>query len=184
MIKLKQLLSEGKHEFGCVMLYTEFPSQIIKLQDTILPSDLYTEEGNTGIELEPHCTLLYGLHEEVTLEDVTKVLDKYTFSDLKAYEPSLFENEKFDVLKYDIGYPTRGGAFLHKCNTDLSKYPNTQKFPNYHPHMTVAYLKPGKGQKYLEYFKKYGATEFIAKPTYGVYSESNGNHTEIKIKLK
>jgi 2'-5' RNA ligase len=184
MIKLKELLSEGKHEFGCVMLYTQFPAEIIKLQDTILPSDLYTEEGNTGIELEPHCTLLYGLHEGVTLEDVTKVLDKYTFSDLKAYEPSLFENEKFDVLKYDIGYPTRSGAFLHKCNTDLSKYPNTQKFPNYHPHMTVAYLKPGKGQKYLEYFKKYGANEFITTPTHGVYSEANGNHTEIKIKLK
>ena len=184
MIKLKELLSEGKHEFGCVMLYSSFPSEIIKLQDTILPSDLYTEEGNTGIELEPHCTLLYGLHEEVTLEDVTKVLDKHTFSDLKAYNPSLFENEKFDVLKYDIGYPTRGGAFLHKCNSELSKYPNTQKFPDYHPHMTVAYLKPGKGNKYLEHFKKYGAEEFIAKPTHSVYSLADGTQIKLEIKIK
>ena len=50
MIKLKDLLNEGKdkYEYGCVMLYSSFPTQIIKLQDVINPKDLYLADDNGG----------------------------------------------------------------------------------------------------------------------------------------
>ena len=178
MIKLTNLIKEEKkYDYGCVMLYCSFPGEIIKLQDTINPDDLQ----DPGIEYEPHCTLLYGLHEGVTLDQVTNIVNQFKFADLKAHSPSLFENPEFDVFKFDVGYPTKGGAFLHHCNNLLKKLPNTQTYPDYHPHMTIAYLKPGKGKQYVEHFINKGAHEFITKPTHIVYSEPNGNKTTIKI---
>ena len=48
--------------------------------------------------------------------------------------------------------------------------------------MTVAYLKPGLGKKYVSLFKNKGASEFEVSPKYAVYSEPNGTKTKIKIK--
>jgi hypothetical protein len=188
MIKLKDIIEEAKakYDYGCAMLYCKFPSAVIKLQDSIDPKDLYEAEdnGGYGVETKAHCTLLYGLHEEVTLDEIKSALSEITFSALKATGPTLFEKDKFDVLKYDIGYPTRGGAFLHAANSKLVKLPNTQTFPNYHPHMTIAYLKPGLGKKYVSLFKEKGLSEFITKPDYVVYSEPNGTKTKIPVKIK
>lgn len=178
MLKLSNLINEEdeKYEYGCVMLYTDFPSQIIKLQDTIDPNDVQSP----GIEHEPHCTLLYGLHAGVTIDQVESIVHDFKFSDLKAFNPSLFENPEFDVFKYDIGYPTRGGSFLHQCNERLKKLPHTSSYPDYHPHMTIAYLQPGKGKKYVEYFKKYGAEEFMASPKYIIFSKPDGSKVKIE----
>jgi 2'-5' RNA ligase len=146
MIKLVDLLQEAtgrKFEYGCVMLYFTF-HEINKIHDAIDPNHIYTEEEDRsyGLEDEPHTTLLFGLHPEVTTEDVKKVLDNYTYSTCKVHNASLFENPKYDVLKFDVK-----GDNLHETNKDLKQYPFTSDFPNYHPHLTIGYLKPGTGKK-------------------------------------
>lgn len=177
-LKLTSLIKEEKkYDYGCVMLYTSFPSEIIKLQDTINPADLQ----DPGIEYEPHCTLLYGLHDNVTLDQIKEIVGQFKFTDLRAHTPSLFENPEFDVLKYDVGYPNDNDSFLHQCNGKLNSLPNTQTYPDYHPHMTIAYLKPGKGKQYVDRFKKYGGQQFLTKPTHIIYSEPNGTKTKIGI---
>jgi hypothetical protein len=60
--------------------------------------------------------------------------------------------DKYDVLKFDVRYPTKSGAFLHKINSKLQELPHTNGFPDYHPHSTIAYLKSGSGKKYIEKF--------------------------------
>jgi hypothetical protein len=185
MIKLKNLIKENSkstYDYGCVMLYFTFP-EIKKIHSLISPSDIYTEESDNtfGLEDEPHTTLLYGLHEGVSNEDVERVLGKFTFGDLKSYNPSLFENEKYDVLKYDVGYPTRGGAFLHKANNELKKLPHTTSFPKYHPHLTIGYLKKGEGQNYVNMLNKAGLTEYRLEPQYGVYSKPDGSKSYIQL---
>lgn len=184
MIKLKDLITEGKggYDYGCVMLYFEPQKDIVEFQKNINPDDLYTAEdnGGYGIETEPHCTLLYGLHEEVQLDEIEKVMDNIVFGYCRIHNPSLFENEKFDVLKFDVGYAHKGGAFLHNANRMLSTLPHTTSYPDYHPHMTLAYLKPGKGKEYVE---SLGDTPvFMYKPTHLVYSQPDGTKTEISIK--
>ena len=184
-MKLKQLLKpilEEKtpvYEYGCAMLYFNFP-EIYKIQDAINPDHLYYEDANGGygFEDEPHTTLLYGLHEEVTLENIQKVLDNYTYTTCKIHNPSLFENEKFDVLKFDVS-----GDNLHESNSDLSKLPHTTSYPDYHPHLTIAYLKPGMGKKYVEMLNKNKANEFELVPQYAVYSQPNGTKTKINIRI-
>ena len=178
MLKLSKLLNEEKkYDYGCVMLYTDFPGEIIKLQDTINPADLQ----DPGIEYEPHCTLLYGLHAGVTIEQVTNIVSNFKFAPLKAYNPSLFENPEFDVFKYDVGYTDRGGSFLHVCNEKLKALPHTTSYPDYHPHMTIAYLTPGKGKMYVESFKKHGSSEFVCVPKYIIFSQPDGTKTKISI---
>jgi hypothetical protein len=180
MIKLKDLLTEKKadsYDYGCAMLYFDFPL-MNKIHDAIDPQDIYTEEGDRsfGLEDEPHTTLLFGLHEGVSTEDVQSVLDNFTFGTCTLYNASTFNNPQYDVLKFDVK-----GDNLHEANKELRQYPYTNDFPDYHPHATIAYLKPGTGKRYVEMLK---GQEFTLTPTHAVYSKPNGDQVELPIKIK
>lgn len=180
MIKLVDLLNENSsstYDYGCVMLYFQFPL-MNKIHDAIDPKDVYKEEGDKtfGLEDEPHTTLLYGLHPEVSLDDVKKVLDTFTYSPCVAKNASLFENEKYDVLKFDMS-----GDNLHATNEALKQYPFTSNYPDYHPHMTIGYINPGLGSRYVEMLK---GMEYSLTPQYAVYSHPDGTKDKFKIKIK
>jgi len=170
---------DKKHEYGCVMLYFDFPS-MFKIQDIINPKDIYEEEDDDtyGLEEHPHTTLLLGLHEGVTVKQIKGVLDNYIFDKCVIDNPSLFESENYDVLKFDVW-----GKGLKECNKDLMEFPYTNNFPEYHPHMTIAYLKKGKGKKYIETLDDKNANNFKATPNKAVYSMSNGIEIDIPIKF-
>jgi len=175
-MKLLSLITENhKHEYGCVMLHFNFP-EMEKIQDMINPNDIYEDETDDsyGLETEAHVTLLYGLHKEVSSENVKEVLKNFSFGQCKLNNASLFENEKYDVLKYDID-----GDGLHKANLELKKFPYTSDFPEYHPHLTIAYLKPKTGKKYSDALKN---SSFTLIPTYAIYSQTDGTKQKIKIK--
>jgi hypothetical protein len=158
------------------MLYFFFP-EMNKIHDAINPKDVYIQEGDNsfGFEDEPHCTLLYGLHEGVTTEDIIKVVENYTYYTCKAHNASLFENSDYDVLKFDIK-----GDNLHETNNDLKNYPFTSNYPDYHPHMTIAYLKPGTGKRYAKMLE---GIEFDLVPQYVVYSKPNGDKDKINVRI-
>jgi hypothetical protein len=175
---IKEVLVEAKgqtYNYGCVMLYFKFPEQK-KLHKLIQEEDIYTEEGDRsyGLEEEPHTTLLYGLHDVVTLADVKGVLDKFQYSACEIYNPSLFENDKYDVLKFDVKGPE-----LKATNKALSKFPFTTDYPDYHPHLTIAYIKKGLGKKYTHLFK---GSKYNLTPWKAVYSMPDGTKHNIKIK--
>jgi 2'-5' RNA ligase len=178
MIKLMDLLAENStstYKYGCVMLYFNFP-QIDEIHDYIDIDDIYVEDEDKtfGLEDEPHTTLLYGLHPEVSLDEVKKVLDSYDYYPCIIKNASLFENEKYDVLKFDVD-----GKDLKQTNNDLKQYPFTNDYPDYHPHLTIGYIKPGLGKKYTKILK---GLEFKLLPQYAIYSHSDGNKDKIKIK--
>lgn len=177
MIKLKELLVEQKFEYGCVMLYFDFP-EMFTLQKLIDTGDLYLEEGDRtfGLEEEPHTTLLFGLHEGVTNEDVENILNRVSFGDCKIYNASKFTNPNYDVFKFDVV-----GPGLHTANAALKQHPHTSNFPNYHPHCTIAYLQSGKADKYITMLKD---KEFKLTPKYAVYSKPSGEKDTLKIKLQ
>jgi len=174
--KFMSLLTENhKYEYGCAMLYFTFP-EIKEIHDLIDSNDLYNEVGEDyGLETEPHVTLLFGLHKGIPTSTVEKVLDDRTFYTCKGHNASIFENEKYDVLKFDIE-----GDGLHEINDELKKQPHTSDFPDYHPHMTIAYLKPGKGKKYIKMLK---GMKYQLPPKYAVYSKPNGTKNKITIKV-
>lgn len=167
------------YSYGCVMLYFDFPS-IKGIQESIKQEDLYTEteDRSYGFEDEPHVTLLYGLHEEVSEKDIFDRLKVYKIDDLLLTNISAFENNKYDVLKFDVEDGVSGANYLHKMNKALTELPHTTDFPNYHPHSTIAYLKPGKAKEYIQQLK---GTQHIVKPVSLVYSMPSGEKVNIKV---
>lgn len=178
---LKSLLLEKKgdsYDKGCVMLYFNFP-QIKEIQDQIDPDDLYTEEGDRtyGLEDESHTTLLFGLAPSVQLDEVVEILDEFTYSPCKIHNVSLFDHPNYDVLKFDVI-----GANLNETNAALRKdLPYKNEFPNYHPHLTIGYVKKGLGEKYTKMFegKEYGLI-----PKYAIFSQPPNIEDKIVIKVK
>ena len=145
-IKLKD--KNPVFDYECVLFLLkikEWKSIIGKIDD----DDVYLVEDDDsyGIETKPHLTLLYGLHEEVTREDVKSVVDKFKDEEIiiEIKGISIFENKDFDVVKFDV----KKTPVLDKMNKELKKFPFTSDFPDYHPHITVCYIKKGLGSKYI-----------------------------------
>ena len=179
-MKLLDLLLEAKYDYGCVMLFFKL-KEMNKIHKSIEKEDLYEVKGDDtyGLSTEPHITLLFGLHKGVTTEDVISVLDNIKFGECEIYKPSLFENDLFDVLKFNVRYTEDGNRFLHQANKELKEFPFTSNYPDYKPHMTIAYLKKGKGKKYKGSFKE---LSYVIEPDYAVYSKPDKTKTKIKLK--
>jgi predicted nucleotidyltransferase len=160
-----------KYEFGCLMAYFR-PKFWDKLLAVIDPSDVYEGDGGYGLEHEPHVTILFGFHQDKAdvrsiKRDADALLNGQAleFSCMKA---SLFDNPEYDVLKFDVEDTT---GMLSNMNAHFSaNYENSNKYPDYHPHVTIAYIKKGEGQKYADIINESGLG-FKAVPDRLVYSQ-------------
>lgn len=160
------------HDYGCAMVYFSFP-QMQEFHSEIDADDVYTEEGDRsfGLEDEPHTTLLYGLHSnEIEDDTVMAICTASQIGPMALVNASLFENEKYDVLKFDVQ-----NSVLYEINSKLAELPHTTNFPDYHPHATIGYLKPGTGKKYVEKFK---SKQYEVTPEKIVYSKPSGDRIE------
>jgi 2'-5' RNA ligase len=168
--RYKKFMNENKrttYDYGCVMLSLESP-ELKEISNFINKNDLH----EYGIENEYHVTLLYGIHQEVSTSKVFNICAQFKYPKLRLHNLSLFKNDGFDVLKLEVDCD-----ILHKVNKELTKLPHTTQYPNYIPHVTIAYLKPGLGDKYLSL----NFTECYAKPTEIEYSHPDGSLDKIKL---
>ncbi len=133
-----------KREYGCLMADFNQVGWKDFIENLIDDKDIYKEEGY-GLETDPHITILYGLHDdEFKLDELKKILPPIEKVFAFKKNISIFENENFDVLKFDIE-----SSILHELNSAIcEKFPYTSTF-DYHPHMTIAYVKKGTGKKYI-----------------------------------
>jgi len=137
-------------EYGCLMLFFDILNWN-KITSVIDKNDIYDKEGY-GIETEPHLSILYGFHYEVTADDVFKLFKENMQLkpiDVHVTGISVFRNPEFDVVKFDIN-----SKELTKLNGIMRQLPNTTSFPIYHPHITIGYVKSGSGKKYIKLFEK------------------------------
>lgn len=146
--------SINSHKFGCVMIEVPIMNWN-KITSSIEADDVYNEslDGEShGIQDNPHVTILYGLHDNVSEEQVKSVFDEYSGElNVKINGIDIFENKDFDVVKFDV---SPDGALQH-LHDELSKFPNSNQYPNYKPHITIAYVKSGTGNKYIDPNYKY-----------------------------
>ena len=168
--KFYQLLCEGSapRSYSCLMLdCSQLYEHMAELHEQIDPDDVYDDEPGHGIEKEVHCTCLYGIHT-CNAGEVFRVLN-LTPVKYKLKKLSLFENEKFDVLKFDVD--SKDIHALNKQVCDSLEY--TNKYPIYHPHITVAYLKPGTGKQYTKNSCPILGQEFTSSRF--IFSDKNSN---------
>lgn len=169
-----------KLDYGCVMLYASIPdwNKHISIIDK---EDIYDDEfKDFGLEKTPHVTVLFGIHlDESDPEDVKQFIKTFKPIEVTIDKISIFEASKdkeYDVVKYDV--PVTDELQMYH-DFVLKRFPNTQTFPEYHPHMTIAYVLAGKGKKYVSKVKPFKVSFDTA-----VYSfADNGESKKIFIKL-
>lgn len=140
------VLSEKKgvvYKYSCVMFEIPDPTAGVILnwgKRNIKEEWVYydPEDPSLGREDHIHITVKYGLHDPYPSCISELVKDFGEFS-IGFGEVSKFESENYDVIKLAIS-----GDRLHELNkliADNVEY--TDKYPEYNPHATIAYVKPG-----------------------------------------
>lgn len=169
--------NEAPRKYGCAMVFFDFP-EMKEIHKMIEKDDIYTDpkDPSFGLEKEPHATILFGLHKNVDPKDIKEIVQAAEFEEIVLHKVSAFENEKYDVLKFDVKCKT-----LNQLNKKLVEFPHTNKFPDYHPHCTIAYLKSGTAKKYIKMLK---GKEYTITPKKGVYSMASGEKISFKVKTK
>lgn len=165
--------SNDGHKYGVVMI--EVPvNNWSEITSWIDPEDIFTEKG---IQDNPHLTLLYGLHKGVTAKMVKRIFKTFDGTiDININGIGVFENPQFDVVKFNVD-PEGSLQYLFDR---LSELPNSNEFPDYVPHITIAYVKKGTGRKYVDRDYK----KVIKNATEITYSMVNGKKSYFDIGKK
>ena len=138
-------LAEAR-SYSCLMgqLPSNLSRGIFALQSRVDPKDLKNPTFEAGEQ--PHVIVLYGLHTH-NPDDVYSQIKRHGAIrpvTLRLGKLDVFRHRDQDVLKVNVESPDL--EHLHKVVKHL---PNSFTFPNYNPHVTVSYLHPGRGEKYL-----------------------------------
>lgn len=159
------------------------PESIAKhiIQLSKLVSDEHLHEY--GRENEPHVTALYGItptpsamaETMAAIKECGKQNITVKFGDL-----SKFSNPEFDVLKFEMI-----SEDLRQLNSHLRNRVDFQNdYPDYNPHLTIAYVKPGMGDFYIQKMKDVIGNRLSGKSIkFDTVMFSDINHKKTPIKL-
>ena len=166
-------LLEGKHKLGCALLHLpdDLATKIHNLSAEIADKDL----TDKGIEDEPHTTALYGFTDDDPAA-IKKLIKGFGEIEIEIGECSLFENDDADVIKFEVK-----SQKLHKLNKLLATLPHENTHPDYKPHITIAYVKSGKGQRYLDELDTGSITGKTAILRTLTFSPADGNKQQIDL---
>ena len=116
-------------------------SEIRYLQQCI-PKDLIYDEPEYGIETDPHITVLYGFKSDKSLGKLKSKIGSIPPFLVKLTSPGVFEKPEYDVV-----YLSVSSDKLYEINSWIRKNCDVQvTYPNYTPHLTLAYVAPRFGE--------------------------------------
>ncbi len=118
-------------------------SELVKAaQEAIDQGDLHAD----GFGPPPHITVLYGISDE-DKDTALEVMRNHGPCRARVRGVDLFQNDDQDVVIFAVESDdlTRLRDELDKAIPD-----NANTWPEYKPHMTIAYVAPGAGEKYKD----------------------------------
>lgn len=139
-------LKENRHnDYGCLMAIVDptYGPHVIRFGQRIVPpSILYTDPNGSsyGYDDEPHVTIKYGFTKDLNKDDLANILRDVTPFNIVLNKMTQFQNEKYDVVKFDVTH----NDVLNRLRDRVDVFKNEDKYPDYHPHMTVAYVQKDK----------------------------------------
>ena len=161
------------YDYGCVMLKLPVLANVWdEIQSFVNNEDIYNKD-DLGRENDPHITLLYGIHSDVSDETIIKTINEFNKEQIILNELECFENDEYDVLIFKI----TNNKNLYLYNNILKQLPHTSSYPDYKPHCTISYLKKGTAKKYT------GKLDVIYRVKSNIvsYSKPNGEKHYYKI---
>lgn len=121
--------------------------EVQKFIDAIDLSDVYSDEDVKGKETKVHTTVLYGIKEKTpeNLKIAENLPQSIQWTGLSKFVPA---DQPYEVL---IIKAEKSPELQALFNYITKIYPdNTNSFPDYVPHTTIAYVKKGAADKYIE----------------------------------
>lgn len=176
MNKLQEKNENQTYNYGCLMVEFEIPNWEKWVKKLVDPKDVYNNDDNEfGLETEPHTTILYGFkNKNLLYTELMPYLMPSHYIKVKFNNISIFEAEEYDVLKFSC--ESKALDVLHK--TTKHYFENVWEWPNYQPHVTIAYLKKGKSKKYI---KDPLSSKFTLVPSGYLYSNSEGEKFQFDV---
>jgi len=167
---------QNVHEFGCVMLLPAdgvAGSVLAVGQKLVNDDELYSDPDNSdsGRDETPHTTSLWGIRDKHAGERVRKVMSEFMPREFRLMGVSFFDdNEEFDVVKFDCE-----GSDLYDFHDALKKeFPDAKETFDFHPHMTIAYVRKGLGQTIVDRCSDWGGVTVQVRAV--DYSRQDGVH--------
>jgi 2'-5' RNA ligase len=139
---------------GCARLGVEYNEFTLPEEWLYYHPDLH-DGGGLVSNANRHVTLRYGITDPaVTKEDVDFLLSFIAEppAELLVKGINTFQYPEFDVLKLDVA--TETNQWLYDASNLLGMLPGVNTFPDYVPHVTLAYIKKGYpilGENYPEW---------------------------------
>ena len=140
------MLKTSSYEYSCILI--NLPKKYSNLvldysKNNIDDSELFNEEDK-GREDDIHVTLLYGIKDDNPNETLDILKNKFSNSKIKIRLGNIakFYQDDHDVLKINVNDFT--GKLEQMFKTFDKELDNDNKFKDYHPHITLAYVKKGK----------------------------------------
>lgn len=159
--------NSSDNNFGCVILYADAPDWPYLTRRIVKEEDIFTaSDDDYGYEDKAHVTILHGIHnDQINKNAIFNEIRSLPIMQIEIDNISIFENDRFDVVKFDIPKTSK----LMESRKKFEQFAHTNFFPNYQPHATIAYVNKGMGKKYQRSLRK--PIKLIFKT--GVYSEPN-----------
>ncbi len=171
----KTLDAKARHDYATTSVV---PPPAIAILTASLSALIHDDDLTAdGREASPHVTVLYGLHGDDPRQVKNALAGEKpahaTFAETSIF-PSSETGKNFDVVKVTVD-----SEDLHRLNQKLSSaLSHTDTHPAYHPHLTIAYVKPGKGAKYAGLTVLKGKT---ARFDHVLFSDHDGKQTAIPL---
>lgn len=117
----------------------DIAGKVIEFGKAISDNEIYIdpEDPSYGRENDIHCTVLYGIHDS-TSDNTKSIISKCKPFNVKLGKISYFNTDSYKVMKIEV--VSDGVKALNKKLTLGLEY--TNKFPDYNPHITIAYVLP------------------------------------------
>ena len=125
------------------------------IQDTIInfankvidPACLSDPDDGKGIVTDPHISVLTDMHSAILTSEQKEFISKLPEFRIDFGDINFFKNEKVDVIKIDI--ISEKLNYIHYQLRSI--FPNSYKFDEYHPHCTLAFVKPDSCNSMVQY---------------------------------
>lgn len=143
ILKTAHSLAKSPHAFSSAQINLDknLSKKIIDWgKSHVLEEDLYTLNNDYGREINPHITILYGIYQAYPT-NMERFLKRQTPFYVKLGKISIFDsNLNFDVVKIEVF----GDELVEINNRMGKKFQHCHRFPEFKPHVTIAYVQKGK----------------------------------------